>query len=190
MALALRGFWVGIRRGILSELVFSTTLLASIGAGVFMGDRLAARLMEKIPVEMNISGQFVAWTVAIFGFLAAFIIAKIVQKLSRLILNHMVDKIIGGVLGLGRMILFSIILLIVLVRMPSEFFVSHSQDSVIAGYLMPKVEQVYTMVRDKMVPAEVSDQTQAEEQPVEGVQTLGGAENPDTEQAPQEEPPR
>lgn len=190
MALAVRGFMVGIRRGILSELAFSTTLLAAVGAGIFMGDRIAARLMEKIPVEMNVSGQVVAWGIVILGFFAALIIAKIVQKLSHLLLNNILDKAIGGVLGVGRMILFPLILLIVLIRIPSEFFVNQTPDSVVASYLVPKVEQVYVVIKDKIVPVEVLDQTQIEEQPVEGIQNLGGGENPDTEQASQEEPAR
>lgn len=155
MALAVRGLFVGVRRGILGELVLTASILASMVGALFIGSPTGGLVASRLSFGIHFTHQFIAWLVMGTGILVAFLLGKIVQKLSHLIIQSPIDKIIGALLGGGRAILLSAILVTALIHWGQTFFQTHAGESVLASYLTPKVDEAYALLKQKMTPAEL-----------------------------------
>lgn len=149
MALAARGLVVGIKRGIFGELVFSLVVLASIFIGIFFGPLAANVMSEHIPLGVTISEKGAAWFIVIIGILLAFLLGKIVQKLSHLFIQSSFDKVIGGLLGAIRAALLTAIIVAVLM-VPSEMFQRHVFDSVVGAYTSSKLTEIHDVIKQKI----------------------------------------
>ncbi len=155
MALALRGIWVGTKRGILGELILTAGLLASIAMALFISSPTGSVLANQLSFGIQFTTQFLSWLVLGAGFIVSLIIAKVVQKLSHLIIQSPIDKGAGGVLGGARAILLSGILLSFVLHSGQLFFQEHAKESIIGSFVIPKVDVLYEIVKQKITPTEL-----------------------------------
>jgi uncharacterized membrane protein required for colicin V production len=155
MGLALRGLFIGMRRGILAELVLSLGMAASIITAVFFSSKVGEMIINHIALDIQISNDTVAWVILVFGISASYILAAIVRKLSHIFIQSNVDKALGAVLGGIRALILSGVVLFYFVINHSELVMQHTEESLIGNYLCEKVNAVYDVLKEKTTPAEV-----------------------------------
>lgn len=150
MALALRGLIVGIRRGILGELVQTLIILAAILMAVFLSPSVATVINSFLPFGIVLSNGVTAGIVVVTGVALAFLLGKIVQKLSHVFIQSGFDKVVGGFLGIARAFLLTAVFLSFMVLSGSAFFQKHVWESVIGLFAHGHVSKAYDYIKEKI----------------------------------------
>lgn len=163
MALAVRGFYVGVRRGILAEVVLTGGILGAIVFALVMGSSVGTLISSKLPLGINLSNPVSLWGIVFIGILASFLLAKIVQKISHMIFQSPIDKVGGSLFGGTRAILLSAVLGLALLTFYPKTFQGPFQESVIGSYSTQKMDEIHQWLDQKIQPKELLE-TQEEVQ--------------------------
>ncbi|MBI1871647.1 MAG: CvpA family protein [Chlamydiae bacterium] len=155
MALAARGFYVGVRRGILGELFLTAGVLASIVAALFLNSSVGKLISNHLSLGINLSDRVVIGCMIVLGILLSFLLGKMIQKLSHLFFRSNIDKVGGSILGGGRALIFSALLLTALIKWPSPVLQAQTQDSILGSYLTNQLNEVYGWLQTKMTASEL-----------------------------------
>jgi len=155
MGIALRGLFIGMRRGILAEIVLCLGMACSIVASVFFSSKVGEMVIKHIALDIEISNTAVAWSILVFGISASYLLSLIVRKLSHIFIQSNVDRMIGAALGGIRALLLSGVILFYFVMNHSELAMQHTGESLIGNFLCEKINAVYEVLKEKTTPAEV-----------------------------------
>jgi uncharacterized membrane protein required for colicin V production len=189
IVLILSGLWglfVGIRRGILGELVLTAGFVASLVLAVFMSPQVWQKVSSQFSLDFEVSNSTVAWSIIIIGFVLSLIISKIIQALSHLIFKSKIDQMLGGLLGFVRVIGLAGVLITFLVVMHNEFIMQHAQESIMASFLTQKVNEAHDFLKQRIDSAEVQ-KTEAEVVPTgEGAEKVQEVQNQEVENLEEE----
>lgn len=157
MVVAVRGLLVGARRGILGELVQSIIILSSILVAIFLSASVGTAISSFLPFGIKLSAEVTAWVIVVTGISLAFLLGKIIQKLSHLFIQSNFDKIVGGILGVFRAVVLTAAFLAFLILSPSEFFQKHVWESVVGLYAHERVTKIYDVIKEKIPSRQIEE---------------------------------
>jgi uncharacterized membrane protein required for colicin V production len=148
------GFFIGLRRGLILQVVHLTGFIISFIVAYFNYEKLAAKLDLVVPYpQFSTSGQIsmllesfslekvyyngIAFAGLFFGTkIALHILASMLDFLADLPLLNQINRSLGGVLGFIEIYLIVFFILYVGALLPIEAVQDHLTGSAIAGFIV------------------------------------------------------
>lgn len=150
MVLAVRGAWVGVKRGILGEIVLASGVIASVVLAAFLSATVRAAATGLFPVLLELPEKAFPWLIVVAGVAVSVLVSWIVHLVSHMIIQTTFDQALGAILGLVRAAAFTGILITYFVMSHNEFAMKHTGESVIGNFLVEGTIRLHGIVQDTL----------------------------------------
>lgn len=135
--------WKGAKYGLVSEITSLAGLILGLYAAVYFSDKVAGEL----PVQGSYAGLLAFGITFLAVLIVAVLLGKVVEKLLDLCSLGMINKLLGGLFGILKVVLvFSTLIFFLNSLDKYEKIVKPAlkQQSMLYGYLQPIVPTLYS----------------------------------------------